>query len=46
MIKLILLILTVMLVGAVIGMDSCTCGYGPEIRSNLKTIFNSESSRR
>jgi hypothetical protein len=33
-------ILLIMLLGAVMGIDSCTCGYGPEIRSTLKGVFS------
>ncbi len=33
-------ILLIMLLGAVMGIDSCTCGYGPQIRSTLKNVFD------
>lgn len=44
MLRLILIILAIMLVAAVVGVDSCTCGHGPEIRKNLKSIFSSDDT--
>jgi len=38
-IGLILGILLIMLVAAVMGIDTCTCGYGPEIHSSIKDMF-------
>ncbi len=41
MLRLIIIVLLIMLIAALVGMDSCTCGMGPEIRQNLKDIFGS-----
>jgi hypothetical protein len=39
MIRFILGIFLIILIASLIGIDSCTCGQGPQIRSNIKSLF-------
>lgn len=40
MIRIILGILLIMLIAGIIGVDEFTCGHGPAIRKNIKSLFN------
>lgn len=40
MVRIILGVMLIILVAAVLGIDQCTCGNGPTIRSNLKSLFH------
>jgi len=44
MLKLIIYVLAIWILAAICGIDSCTCGYGPEIRKNLGLVETVEDS--
>ena len=45
MIRLIIGILVVMVLAAIVGVDCLTCGQGPTIRENVKSLFRTGHSQ-
>jgi hypothetical protein len=44
MIRLIICILIIIIISSIVGIDELSCGYGPTIRENVKSLFQQEKS--